>query len=229
MRAASREGYETNMICHVELPQTFEIKKNKVFQEEAAMKIYQHVYLNLDPESLGVLVSLTTGLRIGELCGLKWEDIDIKNRVLYVRKNTQRIYIKKIGEAKGSTKVITSTPKTEVSVREIPISALLLPVIKKGYVTNGKAYLITGKEKGMEPQTFRKHFYKMLNVIGIDKVVFHGLRHTFATQLITKGAELKTVSLLLGHSSTSTTEKIYLHPQMVDMRKAVDLMKNIAI
>lgn len=178
---------------------------------------------NLDFESVGYAVSLYTGIRIGELCALKWEDIDLDNRILKVNKTLQRIYFKS-NSAKGKTKVIITSPKSEKAIRDIPVSDNLLKLLVKVQCKDKSSYLLTGTEHYIEPRLYRKHYEKFLIEHHLESIHFHGLRHTFATRCIEAGADYKIVSELLGHSSVNMTLNLYVHPQMEDKRKCVELI-----
>ena len=189
IKAAYKAGYRAAPLDTIRIPQTFEQKKRKVFSTQDARKLVQYIYLNICPEMLGYLICLCTGLRIGEICALTWENIHLEREIICIKSTMARLYRRNIGEESGWTEIVITSPKSERSVRSIPISSLLLPALEKMKIENPRAFVITGTENPMEPQTYRKHFYKFLKQINIDKVCFHGLRHTFATTLIAGGAE----------------------------------------
>lgn len=196
---------------------------------QCALSQNQHEYLlyiigkNLESESLGYAISLYTGIRIGELCALKWEDIDLDNRIIKINKTLQRIYLK-TNSKKGRTKVIITTPKSVKGVRDIPIADALLSLLKKAQCHEKQAYLLTGTKKFIEPRLYGKHYKKFLHTFHVKTIKFHGLRHTFATRCIEAGADYKVVSELLGHSSVNLTLNLYVHPHMDDKRRCVELI-----
>lgn len=178
---------------------------------------------HLEYETLGYIISLYTGIRIGELCALKWEDVDMINKEIKVNKTLQRIYLKSsIGG--GKTKIIITPPKSEKSIRVIPISKILFELLKRMQPKNGDYYVLTGNLKHIEPRLYRKHYDKFLKEHHLRVINFHGLRHTFATRCVEAGADYKIVSELLGHSSIALTLNLYVHPQMEDKRKCVELI-----
>lgn len=179
---------------------------------------------NLESESLGYAVSLYTGIRIGELCALKWEDIDMENRIIKINKTLQRIYLKSTRK-KGRTKVIITTPKSMKGIRDIPISEALFVLLEKARCLDKGAYLLTGTRKFIEPRLYGKHYQKFLSIFQFKAIKFHGLRHTFATRCIEAGADYKVVSELLGHSSVNLTLNLYVHPHMDDKRRCVELLQ----
>ena len=167
------------------------------------------------------MISLYSGIRIGELCALKWEDIDFKKNCLNINKTIQRVYIK--GKDKNTSKVIITTPKTKNANREIPINKDFLEILKK-VKSNKEHYVLSGSEKYIEPRTYRKYFNKVLNGLKIKHLNFHSLRHTFATNCISLGVDYKTVSELLGHANVNITLNLYVHPRYSQKKKCIDLV-----
>lgn len=162
-----------------------------------------------------------TGLRIGEICALKWNDIDFDNKILIVNKTIQRIFIKNI-ENKSHSKILITSPKSKSSNREIPLSNSIYNILKLHIPKDTNTYFITGNQKYIEPRTYRSYYDRFIKNIGIEHINFHALRHTFATRLIESGVDYKTVSELLGHSSVNITLSMYIHPHMEQKRKAVE-------
>lgn len=208
-------------------PNMGEVKSIEVYTEVEQRKIISYIVQNLKPKRLGILIGLCTGMRIGEICGLRWEDVDIDNKCIHITHTIERIF--DIGTQK--TKVIESTPKTIESRRDIPISRDLLGILKKFKACyNDKFYVITGDEMFCEPRTYRNYYkHLILDEVGLDRCIkFHGLRHSFATRMIASKADMKTTSRILGHSDVSTTMNLYVHPSMSDKLEAVNKsMKNL--
>lgn len=122
------------------------------------------------------------------------------------------------------TERLMTSPKTRNSNREIPIAPLLhqaLCVIKKGAKAD---FVVSDNETAADPRTYRDYFSRLLRRIGIPHIVFHGLRHTFATRCIESGCDYKTVSVILGHSNIATTLNLYVHPNMEQKKKCIDRM-----
>lgn len=165
-----------------------------------------------DATSIGILLSGCCGLRIGELCALRWENISFERGTLRVTETMQRIRtFKKGGER---TKVIVTEPKSRTSCREIPLPDYLLAYLMKlGGKRNG--FLLSGKKKEyLEPRTLQYRFKRILQELRIPYFNFHMLRHVFATNCIAGGFDMKTLSELLGHANVTTTMKIYVHSDM---------------
>lgn len=222
-RKAIKNGVVSNRTFDVIFPKNNDVKRLAVLTKENQRRLTQAVYLDLNSKSMGILLTLATGLRIGELCALQWKDIDLDNRILSVTKTLQRLFIKSI-DSRNSTKVIISTPKTKASIRDIPLPTAIVPVLRKVKSKNPNDYILTGKSKYLEPRTYRSYFDRFLNRNGIEHINFHGLRHTFATRLIEAGADCKTVSELLGHSSVVMTLNLYVHPQLEAKRQCIEMI-----
>lgn len=159
---------------------------------------------------LGVLLSLYTGIRIGELCALQWGDFNLQTSTMKVRKTMQRIADNNIG-ASSKTKVIVSEPKSRCSIRDIPLPAFLVQMLR-GYAGDPKAYILTGdKTRYLEPRTMQNRFKAYVKESKIEPTNFHALRHTFATRCVEVGFELKSLSEILGHANVNITLNRYVH------------------
>ena len=210
----------------IQYPNKQDRLKIKVIAKSEQQKLVQAVYLALSPRSVGIMLALYTGLRIGEVCGLKWSDIDFENKMLHVNRTVQRVYRKTL-DGKGKSQIIVGPPKTRSSRREIPISAILLPVLKRIAPETSDVFFLSGTEKCVEVRTYRTFFDDFLKKNQLENINFHALRHTFATRCIEAGGDCKTVSELLGHSSVNMTLNLYVHPQIEQKRRCVELLSEI--
>ena len=176
-----------------------------------------------DLSGAAYLLGLNFGLRIGEVCGLKWEDIDFSKRELAVNRTVLRI---KNGMR---TQVVVQTPKTESSVRVIPLTAeMLLMLARLKNTKHSDAYILTGsRTKPLEPRALQYRFRVFLKKHGMKQHHFHTLRHTFATRSIERGFDPKTLSELLGHSNVKTTLQLYVHPTMQHKRQIVEAVSSM--
>lgn len=183
--------------------------------------LLQHLKGHFSFRNLGILICLHSGLRIGEVCGLQWQDIDVQAGVIRVNKTVQRIVIRDEGLYESFVEI--GRPKTISSIREIPLPHDLLALIRpfKKVMPPGN-YLLSGTCEPMEPRTLRNYFHNMLRDLGIPKVRFHALRHSFATRCIASRCDYKTVSAILGHSSISTTLDLYVHPDISDKKRCIN-------
>ena len=168
--------------------------------------------------AIGFLLSLYTGMRIGEVCGLKWQDVNLEELKINVSRTVYRIYK---SNCLGGVNV--GTPKSATSARMIPISKPLLNILNLSQDRKPEHYLLTNKAKPMEPRTLRLHYEKFLERHSIAPRKFHALRHTFATRCIEAGIDPKTVSTVLGHASPMITLSIYCHPAENLRRKCVEV------
>lgn len=202
-------------------------------------KVVDYVWINPKPQYVAIAIAIATGMRIGEICALQYGDIDVEKKVLYVRKTIERLYdpnneieIKDgLISSSNKTKIIVSTPKTATSYRAIPlIPQLLVPLKNLKKVYPDDFFIATNSLKPTEPRTFRNAYKKLiLQKVGLSRCIrFHGLRHSFATNLIAGGADIKTTSVLLGHTDIQTTLNIYTHPSEESKIKALkSTLKNI--
>ncbi len=187
-------------------------------------KLMNHIINNFTFKNFGIFLTLSTGMRIGEVCALKWSDFNIQKGTVSVQRTIERIYF--VGNGKPYTKLIINTPKTKNSKREIPLSKELKRVIKSLIeIVNPDYYILTNNSIPTEPRTYRNYFNKLLEQLDIPKLKFHGLRHSFATRCIESKCDYKTVSVLLGHSDIGTTLNLYVHPNDEQKRLCINRME----
>lgn len=169
--------------------------------------------------SLGILVAFYTGIRIGELCGLRWEDVDLADSIIYVRRNVQRVPSSSGGT---KTRIAIQAPKSGDSVRIVPIPPVLRPLLEKNR-KGGGCYVIGGnKYPWADPRTVQYQFRRALEKCGLGHFNFHMLRHAFASRCITKGFDVKSLSEILGHSDTRLTMNLYVHSTVQQKKELMD-------
>lgn len=191
-------------------------KAIRVLSKSDQKKLIAVLFQKMNLSKLAVLLVLYTGLRLGELCSLKWTDIDFEGRVLSVSRTVQRLY----AEGQGKKTVLLETaPKSQHSLREIPLSDKLLNLLAKFH--SDREYVFGG-DKPMEPRTMQYHFKKILAEAALADTNFHILRHTFSTNCIENGMDVKSLSEMLGHSDVQITLNRYVHPSMDTKRKYMD-------
>lgn len=190
----------------------------RVFSQSEQRCLVRYLYQNMDVYKLGILLCLSVGLRLGEICALRWEDIDFDMRILHVKRTVQRIAFEKSGR---KTDLIENEPKTASSKREIPISDQLYDLLKEFKCSD--IYLLNGRHP-LEPRTYQYKFKRYLKAAGIQDANFHVLRHTFATNCIGYGADVKSVSEILGHSDVKITLNRYVHPTLDTKRSNINLL-----
>ncbi len=192
-------------------------KEIQIFSHEEMAKI-RRAAMTSEDEDVGILLALYTGVRIGELCALRWEDIDLEKRIIHVNKTLQRM---KYPDKDRGTFVAVTEPKSEHSVRDIPIPTFMLDRLNN-MKCSGDCYFLTGQQKYAETRTYQYRYKRFLEKEGIEYKNFHVLRHTFATECIRLGIDVKTVSELLGHSSVKITLERYVHSDMETKRRQLE-------
>ena len=204
----------------IKYPTTSANKELEVLSAANHKKILNHIQSHFSFAGLGIYISLCTGLRIGEVCALKWSDINTVDGTVTVNRTIERIYF--IDGTKKHTKLVINTPKTQNSCRVIPMTKELLTMMKPlKKVVNENFYILTNGEYPTEPRTYRNYYTKLMEKLGIPKLKYHGLRHSFATRCIEAGCDYKTVSVLLGHANISTTLDLYVHPNMEQKKRCI--------
>jgi len=184
-------------------------------------KILHYIEMNFTFKSLGIYICLLTGMRIGEICALKWKDIDFEYGIFHVRRTIERIYI--IEDGQRRTELLVGTPKTATSSRVIPISRGLLRILRPlKKIVNEDNYFLTNGQRPLEPRSYRAYYFRLLKMLSIQRVKFHGLRHSFATRCIESGCDYKTLSSILGHADISTTLNLYVHPDIAQKKKCIE-------
>ena len=187
-------------------------KKEKINLEKELIKANDNI-------SIGILLSLLLGLRKSEVCGLKYSDINIENKLLNINRIVSRVISR---DTNNKTKLILTTPKTDKSKRELPLPDKLIKKLKElKDVHSENDFLLTGKEKFIDPRTFYNYYKKFLKALDIN-YTYHDLRHTFASNCIEKGIDSKCLMELLGHSNVTTTMNVYVHPTLNEKRKIIN-------
>lgn len=219
-RHMSREyGYNLPSLTNMK---TIRTGRDLVLPSETEMgKLRDYLYLHeQDSTCIGVLLAYHTGIRLGELCALRWEDIDFEKRMLTVNRNMQRV--KNFQHSETKTNICIQTPKTMTSARHIPLPDKLIDFLSSNR-RDGKNYVIQGKNRDWaEARTVQYRFSAILKACGITHFKFHTLRHYFATICIQRGFDVKSLSEILGHSTVQTTMNLYVHSSMTQKRKLMN-------
>ena len=186
-----------------------EKKEIRILSKKERIKLEKYCLNNKTLKSLGILLSLNTGLRIGEICVLKWENVDLKEKNIYVKKTLQRVY----DAEKKTSRIIIDKPKTKTPIRCIPINSKMykeLDKLKKGFTDQD--FFLTGIDGVyIEPRVYQSYYKNLLKSCKIKEYNFHILRHTFATNCIDVGMDVKSLSEILGHSTVDITLNRYVH------------------
>lgn len=195
-------------------------KQTEIFDKQDFERLKAVLWNSDDSLNSGILLTVYSGLRIGELCGLKWEDINFFDRTLTVKRTVERI--KNPDEAADKkTKIIISPPKTGTSYRTIPIQDFLIEKLKKSQKSDD-CYILSGTTSPTEPHRVYMKYKTILKENNIKDHTFHCLRHTFATLAAEKGFDAKSLSEILGHSNISTTLTFYIHPSLEQKRMLME-------
>lgn len=221
LKYSEKIGYSIPDINLISAPKRIAPEIN-IYSETSRTDIERILWSSKNELCAGVLMTLYTGIRIGELCGLRWSDFDFRDRAVRISRTVERISdLDPMSSSK--TKVIICEPKTENSQRTIPLPQFLSDYLltKK---KEGSCYVTTGTDKPSEPHTIYVRYTRFLKNSGIEKYTFHALRHTFATQCADAGFDAKSLSEILGHSNVSTTLRCYVHPSLETKRKQMELL-----
>lgn len=218
LRAILRTATKRGCFCtgiNAELP-VCKKRQVEIFTEPEIVRLAHHIVDEPDLTGLGILLALNSGLRLGELCALRWSDIDLHAGFLRVEREVQRLY------EKGCTKLIVQPPKSESSLRRIPLPADILSLLAAHKPkTAGSVCLLTGTAAPLEPRTMQNRYRALLKRAGVPYRNFHALRHTYATRCIEQNVDVKSVSEMLGHSDVRITLQTYVHVSLRYKQQAV--------
>ncbi len=212
MQFAVEEGYCQPLKSAVCKP-AIEKKDLRILTKDEQEQLEAFLYGCVDLVGLGIIISLYAGLRIGEICALSWEDIDLVSGVIHIRHTIARVPCTD-PQKDAKTSLIVDTPKTKASLRDIPISSLLQEQLSTVKSQSSSGFILTDSQAFVSPRTYEYRFHRLLDNCGIDQVNYHTLRHTFATRCIEAGVDVKSLSEMLGHASVAITLNTYVHPSM---------------
>ena len=218
-RFALLHGYEVGYI-----PEGIRMSQNKsqikILSKTDEKKLIAHLKNDLSPVNVGILLSLFTGIRLGELCALKWSDFSFDDKEFHIRRTMQRL--NNLDEASSKkTTIEISEPKSQSSIRTIPIPEKFIVYLSQSYVED--SYVLSGeKNYFIEPRTMENRFKRILKKCGIQNINFHALRHTFATRCVEVGFDVKSLSEILGHANVNITLNRYVHPSMELKRESMN-------
>lgn len=217
---------------HLSIPSITVKQEQKVLrvlspQEQQRLTVY--LYDNMELCNLGILVCMYSGLRIGELCALRWENILWNEKCIYVKETMQRLQnTDTSGTLMSKTSIVISAPKSACSIRKIPIPEQLFSLLRM-YECESSTFLMTGTKSYIEPRTLQYRFKRITEKCNIYDVKFHSLRHTFATRCVELGFDIKSLSEILGHANVNITLNRYVHPSMEQKQKNMNLLSELLI
>lgn len=203
------------------------IKPMRILSNAEQSQLCEHILKNPEACSIGILVCLFTGLRIGEICALRWEDISFSDQSIYIHHTLQRIQIHQGNKAK--TEVVMTTPKSPCSIRKIPLPDEIAKILILNQKSSSGYVLTNDDYKFIEPRTMQNKFKKILKAAGIENANFHALRHTFATRCVELGFDVKTLSEILGHATVNITMNRYVHPTYEMKKKNMQKLSGLLV
>lgn len=225
----------SNPAERVQAPKARKPKRKSYDDEQTKILLENLEQLSIEDTKYKVAIILTvfTGVRLGELMGLEWQDIDFKNGIISINRSSQ--YLSDMG-------VFTKTPKTESSIREIAIPEFIISLLEEYKLwyeeqksiydelwANSDRLFVQSDGKPMHPSTISKWFVKYVAQIGLPVINFHGLRHTNASLLVAQNINIAIISARLGHAQISTTLNFYVHPLLSHNRKAGYALENLLL
>lgn len=214
-----------NKNIKIKLPK---IKKKEIhtlnYNEKRELENY--ILNNINNYSIGILISLYTGLRIGELCALQWKDVNLNTGIISITKTLTRI--SNFDTQLPKTKLIIIDAKTNNSIRQIPVSKNLITLLNNiKHNQPEDNYVLTSNSNFIDPRNFYNQYKRIMKKCNLGQYNFHALRHTFATTCTEKGLDPKSLSEILGHSDIRITLSLYVHPNMELKQNFMDTKMNL--
>lgn len=224
-------------------PKSFR-KNTRVLDEKEESALVQLLAQEMDACKFGVYLALRTGMRIGEICALRWCDISFEAAAISVCHTALRLPRGNVCQADpdrpsaaagddggalalSRTELVIGTPKSESSLRLIPLMPDIATLCERFRPEEPEAFLLTGTDRCMDPRKLQRHLKKYLEECGIPEAHFHTLRHTFATRCVEAGFDVKTLSEILGHSNIGITMNLYVHPNLDLKRENMNRLKSL--
>lgn len=211
---------EEDPCLDIKLPENTN-KKSAVLSRKEQLELEKKALASEDSVQLAVFLALYSGLRIGEICALKWKEIDLKQGTVTVERTLQRVRNVEGGDVK--TLLIEGSPKSHKSRRTVPLPKGLTAYLKS-FNKSTHLYVLSGTAVPVEPRRLRSQFKKLIAQTGLD-IHFHCLRHTYATRCLENHFDIQTISELLGHSNAGVTMDIYAHSAMEHKRMLTGRVK----
>ena len=203
-------------------------KETRVLSREEQRALIAFLLDGMDDCRFGILLALFTGIRIGELCALRWENISAEERTVRIASTLQRLRDTS-GSETVRTRIVIGLPKSETSIRTIPLTEYAAELCGRMGPHPAGDYVLTGTENYMEPRTLQYRLEKYTRSCGLEGVHFHTLRHTFATRAVEVGFELKSLSEVLGHATTTITLERYVHSSIELKRNNMNKLSAVGL
>lgn len=200
-------------------------KQLRVFSIQEQQILVNYLKTDKSLTNLGIMLCLFTGIRVGELCALKWNDISFPEKTVHISKTMQRLSVEGVDH---KTEIVISAPKSNCSIRTIPLPEFIINDLVA--FRQADAFFLTGKkEKFIEPRTMQNRFKYVLKACHIANTNFHTLRHTFATRCVEVGFDTKSLSEILGHANVNITLNRYVHPTMELKRENMSKLSRLLL
>ncbi len=223
LRFGEKEGLVGHRVIDIRFPTQRTRPQMPVLSVMEEQRMLSYLAAHRNTYNLGLQICLFTGIRIGELCALKWGDVDLESGIIRIRRTVHRVYL--IDNGPKHSELTIDYPKTANSYRDIPVIQKLSDILREYFQgQSDEIFIVSCLPRPTEPQTMRNHFKQIAGSLGLSMLRFHGLRHTFATRCVESKCDYKTLSTILGHSNVSTTLNLYVHPGMEQKRKCVEEM-----
>lgn len=207
LRFGAKKGYCTALL-QAEYPRP-KPKKLNILRENELLQLEKVLFDNIDQRNaLGIYICLYTGIRVGELCGLKWDDLDLEQGILFIQRTVQRI---SVSDQDAKSKIVVGEPKSASSKREIPIPNHLIPILTTLKPYKKDLFFLSDDTSCVEPRRVQNAFHHYLDLAGLSHRGIHCTRHTFATRWVENGVDIKTLSEILGHTGIRITLDKYVH------------------
>lgn len=203
-------------------------REMRVLTREEQSRFINYLIQDMDTCKFGVLLALVTGMRVGEICALRWDAISMEEKTIRVTSTMQRLKDTEENSDKR-TKIVVGPPKSDTSLRTIPMTAFAAELCEKMNPQCEHVYILTGTELYMEPRTLQYRLARYVKECNLEDVHFHTLRHTFATRCIEVGFEIKSLSEILGHATTTITLNRYVHSSLELKRNNMNKLVEIGL
>lgn len=203
----------------VELPSK-QYREKDIYTSDERASLFRYAATIGTVTAIATILAIGFGLRIGEVCGLKWSDFDFDGKILHIRRTVQRIACH---DDERKTKIICTEPKSKSSIRDLVIPDLLYTVLMK-FKSDGNIFIASGTDKYIEPRLLQSRFKALIKETGLRYLSFHSLRHGMATFCFEQGMDDIVISKILGHKSVEITRSIYIHSGLEQQRKQAHLM-----
>ncbi len=217
----------TAFLDEIKIPSACSCKSLPVFTVAEQRKIENAVKNSSDQRSFGIILCLYTGIRIGELCALRWRDFDLDSGVMTISRTVSRV--RNFESTTSKTQLHIGTPKSRSSIRKIPLPEFLLKIISvyRPIAEKGEYGILSNQLDPFEPRAYQRIYKQILKEAGVEDRKFHALRHSFATRALELGVDIKTLSEILGHANISITLNIYAHSLMEQKKIAIEKFNNM--